>query len=375
MSSTNISTNMSKVTDIILDNDQSTFHINNCNVSIVNAIRRTILSDIDTVVIRTTPYEKNDADFIINTTRMHNEMLKHRLSCIPIHIKDTSINLDNYIVECHEKNNTDTIFNVTTEHFKIKNIDTDKYLSKTETSRIFPKDSTTGDYILFTKLRPRLSDTIPGEEIHFKAKLSIGNASEDSTFNVVSTCSYSFNPDPIVQDKVWNEYKKQLVSKGYNQEEIISEKKNWYLNEGKRIYKKDSFKFVIKTIGVFENNTIIKKACSIINQQLQNIINQSKEQQIEINNAVTMMSSYDIVLHNIDYTIGKIIEYALYNKYFGEDNVFNFVGFNKVHPHDKFSIIRLSFNDKTKDKNTIYAYISDACNDLIKEFNNIKSFF
>ena len=60
------------------------FTISNINVSFVNALRRVILSDIPTIVIRTTPYEKNDADIEINTSLFHNEILKHRLSCIPI---------------------------------------------------------------------------------------------------------------------------------------------------------------------------------------------------------------------------------------------------------------------------------------------------
>ena len=41
------------------------FTISNINVSYANAIRRVILSDIPTVVIRTFPYEKNDVNFEI----------------------------------------------------------------------------------------------------------------------------------------------------------------------------------------------------------------------------------------------------------------------------------------------------------------------
>ena len=65
-----------------------TFTVSNCNVSFANALRRIILSEIPTIVIRSTPYERNDVTIHINTTRLNNEILKQRLSCIPIFIRD-----------------------------------------------------------------------------------------------------------------------------------------------------------------------------------------------------------------------------------------------------------------------------------------------
>ena len=43
------------------NDDSLSFTLSGVNVSIANAIRRTILSDIDTVIFRTTPNEKNKA--------------------------------------------------------------------------------------------------------------------------------------------------------------------------------------------------------------------------------------------------------------------------------------------------------------------------
>ena len=64
-----------------------TFTIENANVSIANALRRTILSDINCVVMDTS-LEKKDIKIFKNTTRFNNEILKQRLGSIPIHIKD-----------------------------------------------------------------------------------------------------------------------------------------------------------------------------------------------------------------------------------------------------------------------------------------------
>ena len=64
------------------------FTINNIDVSLINALRRIILSEIPITVIRSAPYAKNDVNILKNTTRLNNEILKQRLSSIPIFIRD-----------------------------------------------------------------------------------------------------------------------------------------------------------------------------------------------------------------------------------------------------------------------------------------------
>ena len=51
------------------------FTMSGINVSLMNALRRTILSDIPTVVFKTAPYEENKATIIANTSRLNNEIL------------------------------------------------------------------------------------------------------------------------------------------------------------------------------------------------------------------------------------------------------------------------------------------------------------
>ena len=97
------------------------FTLSGVNVSLANALRRIILNDIETVAFRTETYNDNKCTINVNTGRLHNEILKQRLSCIPIY----STNLDElpgkFILEIDETNDVDYIRFVTTEHFKIKN--------------------------------------------------------------------------------------------------------------------------------------------------------------------------------------------------------------------------------------------------------------
>ena len=83
--------------------DFLTFTIENIDVGYVNGLRRTILSDIPVVVFKTTPHDENKATIITNTSRLNNEIIKQRLSCIPICIKDLGFDLKNYILENYNK--------------------------------------------------------------------------------------------------------------------------------------------------------------------------------------------------------------------------------------------------------------------------------
>ena len=59
----------------------------------------------------------------------------------------------------------------------------------------------------------------------------------------------------------------------------------------------------------------------------------------------TLDNCYIIKLLNEDYTIGKILEYYFYENYFKNNTTLKYVGFLKKHPHDNFSIIKLSFKE------------------------------
>ena len=117
-----------KIEELKESGDTMTFTLIGLDVCYANGLRRTILSDIPIIVFKTTPHQENKANIMINTSRLNNEIIKQRLSCIPICIKDLDINLSNYILEIDVENKTDTMIMVTTKDFKIKNLTTDSYL-------------------------------------------------------------------------------------------------------------------------------------------------------------------------------------------------------------------------------------------------------
>ena len=341
------------------------FTIRNVNVSIINAIRRTILTNIETVVFKTFPDKQNQATFEINTTRLNNEILKQRLGCIPIHITDIDAPLDDLIVEISKKNETNAIQYITSGDFRIKNMKTGKYHSESAREKIFPKNKKTGDYILFARLRPKISEHIPGEQLKITAKMSVSSAKEDGMYNVASTCSYQMTPDPQKQRDAWEAEEDELQKRHILAKEIEVLKKNWYNHTAKRHYKPNTFDFILETIGVFTNTTILLKACDSLIQKLN--INEFPIQK----SISTIKNCYDITLENEDYTIGCVIEYILNEDYYKKKHL-TYVGFQKKHPHDTFSIIRIAFKHATTE-DSITTLLTAVCKRGIAIYESIKS--
>jgi len=360
----------------ILENgDILNFTLAGVNVSFANGLRRTILSDIHTVVFRTSPYEKNKANIITNTTRLNNEIIKQRLSCIPIHINDLKMPLENYIMEVNVENLTDSIIFVTTEDFKVKNILTGEYLTEQDTRNIFPQNNTTGYFIDFARLRPKISDDIPGEKLHLECEFSIETAKVDGMFNVVSTCSYGFTVDDVHSEEILRKKAQEWKNNGLTKEEIEFESKNWRLLDGQRIVKPDSYDFIIQTLGVFTNQEIIIKACDILIEKLEHLRNIIDTDDIQLNPSDnTMQNCFDIILENEDYTIGKVIEYCLYSKFYEGIKTLSFCGFKKMHPHDTDSIIRVAYKEEIE-KPIIKQNLKECIADSINVYKKIQKIF
>ena len=348
------------------DNNQLKFTISGANVSIVNGIRRILLSNIPTVVFRTFPYAENKCDIKINTTRFNNEILKQRLSCIPIHITDLSIPLEQYLVKVHVKNDSDMIEFVTTEDFKIINTTNDKEIAKSDRDKIFPKNKTTGQYIDFCRLRPKLADNLEGEELEFTCTMEIASAQENSMYNVVSKAAYGNTIDPQAAHDAWTIKEQELSSSGIEGRDLEEAKQNWYLLDGQRHFKTDSFDFVLESVGVYENRQLVKLACEEMVKKLLVLNQELDDGSLQVNESVnTIDNSYDIVLQNEDYTVGKVLELILYLLHFNGDQTLSYCGFKKFHPHDTHSIIRIAFKSITGEN--IKVYIAEYLRNAIQK--------
>ena len=131
--------------------------------------------------------------------------------------------------------------------------------------------------------------------------------------------------------------------------------------------KSDSFDFIIETIGVYTNQELLVKACEVLIQGLKGLdtaFQTDDDSLVKIVKAEnTMANSYDILLEKEDYTLGKILEYVLYTKFYEGVKTLTYCGFKKMHPHDDGSVIRVAYKEpieKTGIKQNLVESLNDA---------------
>jgi DNA-directed RNA polymerase subunit L len=362
------------------------FTLSGLNVSLANAIRRTVQDEMPVYV-----FDINSCNVEANTGRLHNEILKHRLQCIPIHSKvivddwlsdraDHNL-FEKYVMDLDVQNNDEQTIYVTTADFRIKNKSTGRQLTSAEMERLFPRDKLTNSHIIFARLRPKISDSIPGEHLKLSCEFMISSAAENSAFTAVCCSAYGNTIDPEGADKAWENTELKIREESAKRGETVDpselefQKKNFQILDRQRYYLQDSFDFNIESVGIYEPRELCRFACVILKYQFDKLAEEIEVRDDLIHNSETTMDKcYDFILEHGDYTIGKVLEYILYDKLFvakGGKPTVKFCGFKKKHPHDEHSIVRVSYVSNDAEKAWLKNDLKDACLEAASIFKAI----
>jgi DNA-directed RNA polymerase subunit L len=87
-----------------------------------------------------------------------------------------------------------------------------------------------------------------------------------------------------------------------------------------------------------------------------------------------MEHCYDILIEGEDYTMGKVIEFILYEKHYLGDKTLSFCGFKKFHPHNTDATVRIAFQKK-HDKTEVVKYLREACVEAQQVFKDVYAMF
>jgi DNA-directed RNA polymerase subunit L len=331
------------------------FRLSEVDKSYANALRRTLIGNIPIVVMK-----PEDCTITKNTSRFTNEIIKHRLSCIPVHKKNPhmaesikqEISKLPWTVEISMINTTQEMMYITTQSFKVKH--GDEYLSDAEVHKMFPPNDITKDYIEFLRLRPKFGESV--EELTLSCELSIGTGNESGVYNSAGTCSYACTHDKDASDEAWTKVQDSKT---------IMDKHNWELLDAKRFIVNNSFDFVLETIGVYSNKELLFAAITILQIQLLHTPAISVESSV-----TTMQNAVDVHIPNGDYTLGKIIEFQLVTTLFPQK--VTYVSFLKSHPHDPHGILRIAFVDQQDQEGVIVMYkeASDQANQVLERIKS-----
>ena len=392
----------SKPNELIFDikGDQT----NGLDKTIINGLRRTILSSIPTLAFRT---EINNSDLIVkkNDSSLHNEFLIDRIGLIPLYIDPMNYQKQ-YLFHLKVKNSELTpVTTVTAKDFEIyplkKNIDPtliesinfDDYdklnpLTEKEKAKIFRpfKYNKNDYYCIITELKTTNSSTV--QEIDIYGVPSISYAYEDSKWQAVSKACYTFKKDEqlfekVFQDKIKvNEIQKSHQAK-YKKELMISESERYFhrdLNAQPYWYT-----FMIDAVHFMDSKDIFLQANQIIIDQLEILTKEFPKLSSSDKSLLTLEeleeSIFKIHVSGFDDTIGSILQTYIANNMIDDKSILSVCGYKRKHPLEEIIIFTVSLNRKNKafqlnKPQQVVAIIElfiEACNKLIQMFSIIQS--
>ena len=375
--------------------------------SITNGIRRTLLTDIQSVAF--------DPDNIIiekNTGSLHNEFLKHRISLIPLYIDPETYNYS-LLFELKVVMNDDTTMNVYNGDFNVyplkneylekvesgdaptiemlKNIDKNYYnlnnpLSNSKKKEIFRpfRFDNTDNYMLITELKDTGSEE-DKQTIDLYAVPSIGTTRVHSRHNNLPTVVYTFTKDTKAFD---DHLKEMIVINKVKESDKPQYTKSLRLKESERYFLRDmndspySYDFKIQSNHYFDSPTLYKKSLDILIGRLQHI-----GEQLEILTTTPETSifsidkfkgdlSYQIVMLKEDDTTGNMIQSHMANKFLDGENIVEVCGYKKPHPLTELIVFNVMIKPGNYTELQKHTYIiktfMDVCKDLIDILDKLK---
>jgi DNA-directed RNA polymerase subunit L len=387
---------MTTFTDIKYDTPKRlSFTINNADLSVVNSVRRIILSEIPNAgfYFDASDIDHNDIKINKNTCALHNEFLGHRVSLVPLCFNENDLNdfdPSKYKFILKKQNNTFDIIDVTTKDFDIIDEQGNKY-SESFKESVLPKNSITKDHILLTKLKPNLYDEVSpprGEEIDMECFPTINTAVKHARWSPVSQCAYGNTIDPEFAsrrfEEVLHSYENELGRKATRTEQELQQKRFNTL-EVFRCFKQNQyeeancFDFKLESECNLRPAYLFFKACKILVEKLANFsdnLKNKKEEIVKITKLSGVDHFYQIEIHHENYTLLNVLQCQIYNACFKErkasQNPLEYVGYYQPHPLDDVMILKLKLKDNENINNDfVSGLLVDFTNDIIQKVKDV----
>jgi DNA-directed RNA polymerase alpha subunit/DNA-directed RNA polymerase subunit L len=372
--------------------------------SIVNSLRRTLLSEIPCVAFRIDEEQTKDLVIETNNTSLHNEYLMHRLAMVPIYL-DPQTYEKQYLFYLNVKHDGSEPYKFVTtddiaiyplkdgemvgEEISLDNYDMNKPLSKSEHNKILRTFSFRGkDYpILLTELK---STNVVGQyqELVCYGVPSVSDGREHAAWKAVSDATYTFLENDELFTKVANDKanQKQIIDdkerKAFIEELRVAEYERYFYrdvnNEPNRYKLKITSQHYNNSSELFvlANEVMISKL-ETLKQHFINLVKGGstsivvEETKNENNYLIQLMGQND--------TIGNVLQSHIVNHYTEDDSLLSFCGYKKSHPLEEYVSLYIGYNPKNEafsqseefKLNTLVKFMDDVIEDLIGMYREI----
>lgn len=369
MSSFSVSIDQTQLTGKTLEFHLSGSDEYGLDKSIVNSLRRTLLSEIPCVAFRVSEESEKDIVITLNNTSLHNEYLMHRLAMVPI-ILDPETYENQYLFYLNVKHDQSYPFRfVTTDDIQIfplkkdvepsspislDDYDMKKPVSKQIHNEIFPPFEFRGKSypILLTELKStNVKDQY--QELCLYGVPSVGDAREHACWKGVSEATYTFLPDTEMFETIANQ--KAGQQNILDDEERIRFIESLRLSESERYFYRDIYNephrytFRITPVHIKTAKELFLASTEILITKLETIkqhcINVTKGGDTTITiKPHTNEFTYCITMYGQNDTIGNVLQSHIVNKHIDDTSLVTFCGYKKSHPLEEHILVYLGLN-------------------------------
>lgn len=365
------------------------FRLEPTQVSYANTLRRSMITDVETVGFKSDITETGTTSDIIitkNSTPMSNEMLAHRIGLIPLHIeRPTEWNPSEYTFKLNVVNDSTIPLDVVAADIQVyKNRGPEEDPLLVPSVQFFHPDPVTRDTALLAVLKGRVGTQEP-EALSFEAVATVGTGRQNAQFMpVTSRCAYGYTRDDS------EERKKELFTtwlinhKKVNATELESNstrkgelEREFATMEIQRCYKIDergepySFDFIVESVGVLDPVYVVHRAIEVLQKKLlvyASIDSGDLPESLKIRPADARMKGFDFIFQQEDHTLGNLLSTWMEQNEYDAGEI-TFVGYKVPHPLRDEMLLRVGVESgKDVDARAAVAKAARACAQMFTDW-------
>lgn len=371
-------------TDLKASNDGKhlSFEVNGVNVAVVNALRRCIVSHVPTVAFDYNPachpQQLPQCGILIraNTSPIHNEMLGHRLSLVPICLdeKQMAAFVEDpmmYTFALRVQNDSPDVKLVTTKDINVYDKSGTPVPSSVRDG-LFPACKVTGDHVILTKLNPGLQQD-DGGKVELECVASVGTEYKHSRWCPVSVCYFVNKIDPEAAELALRDRGIQPGSPEAAQFYTLDALRYYHKNE---YGEANAFEFRLESECGLRASFLVHQGLTVALERVRGIrraIEERNTSKVAIASTAEIAQAsdnptekarstarsqeqdtgglYNIIVSHEDHTSGNLIQAMIYEKNFRrvekEKSEITYIGYHQPHPLEHCIVFRLVMRNKS----------------------------